>query len=71
MNYQRIDDMGPPFQPATPEEMSDRAFLVTTTGEPFQPSRLHYTVRDHGYAVRIVEQRDSLSGFWSDSLSTS
>ena len=43
--------------------MSDRAFLVTTTGEPFQPSRLHYTVRDNGYAVRIVEQRDSLSGF--------
>ena len=37
--------------------MSDRAFLVTTTGEPFQPSRLHYTVRDNGYAVRIVEQR--------------
>jgi len=26
--------------------MPDRPLLVTTTGEPFQPSRLHYTVRD-------------------------
>ena len=27
--------------------MPDRPLLVTTTGEPFQPARLHYTVRDH------------------------
>lgn len=26
--------------------MPDRPFLVTTTGEPSQPARLHYTVRD-------------------------
>ena len=26
--------------------MSDRPLLVTTTGEPFQPARLHYSVRD-------------------------
>ena len=26
--------------------MPDRPLLVTTTGEPFQPARLHYTVRD-------------------------
>ena len=27
--------------------MPDRPLLVTTTGEPFQPARLHYAVRDH------------------------
>ena len=26
--------------------MPARPLLVTTTGEPFQPARLHYTVRD-------------------------
>ena len=26
--------------------MPDRPLLVTTTGEPFQPARLHYSVRD-------------------------
>jgi hypothetical protein len=32
-------------------------------GEPFQPARVHYAVRGNRYAVRIVGQRESLSGF--------
>lgn len=34
----------------------DRALLVTTTGEPYQPVRLHYTIPSKAFVTRILSR---------------
>jgi hypothetical protein len=51
VDHHRVDDMkdhgtASGFQTGRTLTMPLRPFLATTTGEPFQPARLHYAVRD-------------------------